>query len=511
MEFAKKQFKTRQDFQNLLTNSGDGIIVHDAEGHVVSVNEAFLEMVGYAEKEILGKHFLDLLPEKGMSVVTTGDELEITDKDIKYQKKKASEIFKKGIIFCRFYYKCKNSKVMPGEATYSVMYDPDGVKKGSIGVVRDITDRIKDEKEIEESRYFYENIFTTFADGIIVTDQWGMIIRVNKAIEKMLGYDLNEIIGKHPSDFIPVLMVERQHDEDVKRKLLKLTDSKLFESYETAFRNKDGNLCYVELKGSLGKDNNRMGRVICVKDITERKRMDREVLRANRLASISALAGGVANDFNCILTTILGSINLAQSSINTEEDAYKNLLKAERAALRAKDLIDQLLIFSKGGTLNKHQVSIAEVLKDVCKQTLKGSDIQCEFYFGNNLWLVEIDREQISQVLRSLLINSDNAMPEGGIIKISAENYVVDSKMNLPLVNGNHVKISIQDQALGILNEYIQDIFDPYFLKGRERSGLVLATAYSVINKHNGLISVESEFGTGTTFFIYLPAKNKNN
>jgi CheY-like chemotaxis protein len=173
-------------------------------------------------------------------------------------------------------------------------------------------------------------------------------------------------------------------------------------------------------------------------------------------------------------------------------------------------LTKQLLTFSKGGIPIKKISSLAELLKDSASFALRGSNIKCEFTISDDLWAVEIDEGQISQVFNNLVINANQAMPKGGIISMQAENVILDDRQSsLPLPNGEYVKIIIRDKGIGIPRNHIKKIFDPYFTTKQSGSGLGLTTTYSIISNHGGYIDVESEVGAGTTFYIYLPSSEE--
>jgi CheY-like chemotaxis protein len=180
-------------------------------------------------------------------------------------------------------------------------------------------------------------------------------------------------------------------------------------------------------------------------------------------------------------------------------------VEAEKASWRAQNLTQQLLTFSRGGIPVKKITSISELLIDTSEFSLRGSKSRCEFKIQDNLCLVEIDEGQISQVINNLIINADQAMPEGGVINITAENFIAHSEQDSPLEKGKYVKISIEDTGVGIPEELLQKIFDPYFTTKQKGSGLGLTIVYSIIKNHGGFIFVESEVGIGTKFFIYLP------
>ena len=227
-----------------------------------------------------------------------------------------------------------------------------------------------------------------------------------------------------------------------------------------------------------------------------------ERLQFSKLESLSTLAGGIAHDFNNILTAILGNISLAR----LDQQEGQGLADAERACLRAKALAHQLLTFAKGGAPIKELFSVAKLVTETGSFACRGSNVRCEFRLPDNLWTVSADSGQLGQVFQNLVINALQAMPAGGMIKIQAENLVVGSGGDLPLNPGKYVKISIQDQGLGIPAESLPRIFDPYFTTKQTGSGLGLATACSIVKAHQGHIAVESTLGAGTVFQVYLPA-----
>jgi len=189
-----------------------------------------------------------------------------------------------------------------------------------------------------------------------------------------------------------------------------------------------------------------------------------------------------------------------------QDKIFERLASAEKASLRARDLTQQLLTFSKGGAPVKKATSLTELIRDSVSFALSGSNVTCEFSMPEDTWVVEVDEGQISQVIQNLIINAEQAMPEGGRIRVSCENLALNEKTGLPLKEGKYVQISVQDQGGGIPPKYLQRIFDPYFTTKEKGRGLGLATVYSIIRNHNGHITLDSEAGVGTTFRIYLPA-----
>ncbi|AFM26212.1 hybrid sensor histidine kinase/response regulator [Desulfomonile tiedjei] len=246
------------------------------------------------------------------------------------------------------------------------------------------------------------------------------------------------------------------------------------------------------------------------RDISERKRIEREMLRAQKLDSLGLLAGGIAHDFNNLLTAILGNISLGLSYSDVSPKSLERFQAAISATNRARDLTNQLLTFSKGGAPLKKPGSLADLLKECAGFILRGSKIRCKCSISNNLWAVDMDQGQISQVVNNLLINAVDAMPNGGVVLVRATNADIPDNDKIPLKKGKYVKASITDKGCGIRKEIAQKIFDPYFTTKKKGSGLGLSTSYFIIKKHGGMITVRSKVGVGTTFQFFLPATSSS-
>jgi two-component system, cell cycle sensor histidine kinase and response regulator CckA len=252
--------------------------------------------------------------------------------------------------------------------------------------------------------------------------------------------------------------------------------------------------------------------VSIINDITDVKRAENDRLaveqylqRAQRLESLGVLAGGIAHDFNNILTGIFGFTDLARSQAK-DEMAVEYLSRAMESMERAKALTQQLLTFSKGGVPIKKVASVSLLIKETCQFTLSGSNVKCNLSIPGNLWSCNIDKNQIGQVIQNLILNATQAMPMGGTIEVSAANVALQAKDHPTLKEGNFVIITIRDQGMGISEEMVPRIFDPFFTTKTKGHGLGLAISYSIISRHDGAISVQSELGKGAAFHVYLPA-----
>lgn len=244
--------------------------------------------------------------------------------------------------------------------------------------------------------------------------------------------------------------------------------------------------------------------------IAERKRIEEETglleTRMQKLESLGVLAGGIAHDFNNLLTAVLANISLAALSARDQTDVTRRLTEAERAVLRARDLTQQLLTFAKGGAPVKKIADLATVIQDACHFAVRGTNARCDFAFAPDLWHAEVDSGQIGQAINNLVINAVQAMPSGGVVAITSNNFVAEPDSDFRLQPGRYIRTTIRDNGIGIPSEYLQKIFDPYFTTKQKGSGLGLAVTHSIIRNHAGAITVDSSPGVGTAFDIFLPA-----
>jgi len=244
------------------------------------------------------------------------------------------------------------------------------------------------------------------------------------------------------------------------------------------------------------------------RDITDKHQMEEELFKARKLESVGILAGGIAHDFNNILSSILGNIDLAYYRIDKQDiDTTRLLSDAKKATKRATKLTDQLLTFSKGGNPVKQKTSLATLVTESADFVLHGSNVLCNYSIPDHLWMVDVDSGQIGQVIQNIIVNAKHAMPEGGTVDIQCSNVQdTASEALLNVDKGDYVRITVNDTGVGIPKEIIDKVFDPYFTTKQEGSGLGLAICHSIVNKHEGYITVDSIMGKGTSFTIYLPA-----
>jgi signal transduction histidine kinase len=246
-----------------------------------------------------------------------------------------------------------------------------------------------------------------------------------------------------------------------------------------------------------------------LEQMAERQRMEDELLKARKIKSVGVLAAGIAHDFNNFLTGILGYVSLAKVVAQTDAKVVAYLTAAEQACQRATALTQQLLTFAKGGAPVRHTVSLVELLKECVGFVLRGANVRGDIQITADLWPVDVDAGQINQVVHNVVLNAMQAMPGGGTVQVRAENVVLAAGVPFPLPEGQYAKITVQDSGCGIPEEVLANIFDPYFTTKPEGSGLGLTTAYAIVIKHEGYITIASEVGVGTSVVIYLPASQK--
>ncbi len=332
------------------------------------------------------------------------------------------------------------------------------------------------------------------------------VLEVNQRSVELLGAKSTADVVREPSRYFTVDSMTVFKEE-----MIALAKGMRTFQSEIQIVNSNGERLLLDMALSVLPEYSRdMSRVlVSFMDITERKRIEEKLLKADKLESLGILAGGIAHDFNNILTAISGNISMAKMQVKPGNKVFDLLSSAEIASVKAQGLVRQLLTFARGGAPIVETVSIQKLIRESSLFVLQGLKSGCEFQIAENLWPVEVDTGQISQAFSNILMNSNQATPEGSIIRVTAENLMPEKMHEIPVKPGKYICISITDQRAEIPEEDLPKIFDPSFTINEPGCGLELAAAYSIIKKHNGHISVESLAGTGTTFHIYLPASGK--
>ncbi|SMC25621.1 PAS domain S-box-containing protein [Desulfacinum hydrothermale DSM 13146] len=355
----------------------------------------------------------------------------------------------------------------------------------------------------------------SIGDAVIATDRAGKITLFNQAAVRLTGWEEKEALGGDFGAHVRLFLTQAQEPVEDPLEQVMTTGRPWEISDGLELRTREGTRKPVGVVGSpiRGQDGQIKGAIFAVRDLTYQKKMEAEVMRARKLDSVRILAGGIAHDFNNIMMGILGNLNLAKMLVGQPEKVEHRISEAEKAVHRAKDLTEQLLAVAKGGRLDKRTASMAEIIKESGDFVLSGSKVRLDLEIAEDLWPVDVDVGQMNQVLSNLLLNARQAMPGGGTVRVEARNVVVGSEDQVAVPEGRYVLIRVQDQGVGIKAEYLDRIFDPYFTtkdRGTEKgTGLGLAMVYSIMRRHGGHVTVESEEGKGTVFDLYLPASHK--
>ena len=486
---------SRERFKDLTEMLPEGVFETDKEMNVIYANQRAFDLLGYSKEDLAqGLSGLNMVIPKERDQVKANFAMRVKGKDpgtVEYQALK-----KDGSTFPVLFH------------ASSIMKD--GEFSGLRGIVVDITQHKRAEETLRKSEERFRDMFEFSPNSTIITDMEGNIIVCNKQFvelhaakggaEAQIGRKITEFFPEeelpHLFSTIEKMITDRQRQGPVEFKLLR----------------DNGTIFQAETWCTLIYDTERKPEAILAHayDITERKQFEEERAKASKLESIGLLAGGIAHDFNNILGSILGNTTLAKMCMDNRSKAERLLSGVEKASLRAKELTQQLLTFSKGGAPVKELSYLPELIRETAQFSLRGSNVLYKTSIPSGLWPVVVDNGQFSQVISNLVINAQQAMPEGGTIHIIAENDSVTSKDSLPIQNGDYVKICIKDSGHGIPSKHVSKIFDPYFTTKQKGSGLGLASTYSIIRKHDGHIAAESKVGVGTTFHIYLPASSKS-
>jgi PAS domain S-box-containing protein len=497
-----------EDLENLIIDFGYEIV-----GSVVGADDAIQQAIEHKPDLIL----MDIVLKGNKNGIDAANEIK--------------DMLKIPIIFLTAYSDLKLIEEAKNTEPYAFIVKPFQDKQ-VIASIEMALSRSQIEKKLFRSEEIYHTLIDNIQDGLFLI-QDGKLKFVNEAFSRIPGYTVDEVLGMEFQDFV----APEDRDMVVDRYVRMMKGEKVLSNYEFhGIRKNETKRTTIYLVCSPITYQGKPAVLGTVKDITKRKQLEeqmqlindeleeriierttelkqtyKQLYHAQKMESVGILAGGIAHDFNNLLTVILGNILLAKRDVDPEDRVFNVLLEAEDASLRAKDLTQELLTFSKGGEPIKRTISIAKLIEDTVNFTIRGTNVTCKFEIPDNLYNIDGDDVQITQVISNIIINADQAMLEGGTIRVRCENVTISSEhenTTLP-ENTNFIRISIEDHGTGMPKEQISLIFDPFFTTKEKGSGLGLATAYSIIKKHGGQITVESEVGTGSTFYIYLPAAQK--
>ncbi|MBN1699195.1 MAG: PAS domain S-box protein [Spirochaetales bacterium] len=488
-------------YRTLIITCPDPIIITDLNFNITMVNKATLEINGIEDEDMLiGINAIEFIAPQDREIAVGNAKRTLEEGEV---------------VFVEYTLLKHDGTPYPAELCASAIIDPDGNPRAFLAVIRDLTRRKEAEEALEKEKELFEVTLRSINEGVITTDIEGKVILINRVAEKLTGWNQKDALGK---DFNTIFTIIKDRTLEYNGEFINdiLRFGKNIDFLEDKILlSRDGSKITISGNGApvVDKEGKIKGSVFVFRDIREKKMLEKEIFRSRNIESLGLLAGGIAHDFNNILTGVITNISIANTLLN-EEGEIKDLLKsAEKAVFRASRLTNQLLTFSKGGAPVKENSSIVDLIQESAYFCLSGSNIGCTFDLPDDLWTVEIDKGQMYQVLNNIIYNAKEAMREGGDITITAENKSIK---NMPAAHnayeiflrpGKYIKVRIEDSGCGIEKKNLDRIFDPYFTTKEYGSGLGLTSAYSIVKKHGGFISVDSEPGKGSVFEFYLPAQ----
>ena len=450
--------------------------VSNGESRIVKVSDNYAASLNKSNTDLIGKTMAELFPP-AFADKTTRDDLEI----IAGGSPQHTEDHFDG-------------------RTYSTIKFPITQNGKSLlaGYSIDITERKQMEEALRESENSYRIIFEKSPLALVRFNSKGIIVDFNDRFIDLMGTTRENLLG-----FDTVRQENPKMRETIKRAL----DGEIV-SFEDSYTSiTGGKTTFLRgLFNPVTPGHSPTDVIAALEDITELKKHEEEQQKIEKLESLGVLAGGIAHDFNNILTSIMGNLSLSRVLIESDHRAHSPLVQAEKATRRAAELAQQLLTFAKGGEPNKKMVCLQRLISDALSFMLRGSNVRPIVAIPSSLHAIQADEGQICQVLNNLIINADQAMPGGGTLTITGRNEILTENNPFHLSPGPYARIDIDDKGCGIPAERLTKIFDPYFSTKVSGTGLGLATAYSIIQRHKGHIAVASTVGVGTTFTILLPS-----
>jgi two-component system cell cycle sensor histidine kinase/response regulator CckA len=482
-------------YQQLCANMMDAFGAADMEGRVTDANQPFIDLIGYNKEELLELSIFDLTPSKWH-----GFEKRIIDEQVLVRG--YSDVFEKE-------YRRKDGSIVPVELRVVLARDPNGHPIGMWAIVRDISVRLAREGAL---RWFQLTVESS-PDAVFWLNEEGRFPYVSEQACRSLGYSREELMQLNIWD-IDVEFTQEMWGPHWK-KVRERGGARL----ERLHRRKDGTVFPVEISSKNVAFENQVYHMAYVRDISdrvnankERETLEAQLIQSQKMESIGRLAGGVAHDFNNMLSVILGYSELIKTKLAPDDPIMRDFEQIQRAAKRAQDITQQLLAFSRKQVFEPKILNINELIH--CFENnlsrLIGEDIELKFFPSRDIENIEFDPTQIEQILMNLAINARDAMPAGGNLTFETANVSLDEaycREHVGFIPGNFVQISVSDNGNGMDTETISHIFEPFFTTKEigKGTGLGLATVYGIVKQGGGFINVYSEPGRGTTFKIYIP------
>ena len=483
-ETTVRALRNQKDFlDSVLDALWDTVYIFDAEtGQAIRWNKVLEEVSGYDYRE-MGKYPPSKCypPEEHQKIADILKEIETS-----------------GRATVELNYIIADGSTIPYEYSVVPVTGPEG-QNWLCSIGRDLTQRKKAERALLQEKQQFEEYINSLP-GLFYVFDTNNFLMWNTAWSEVTGYSSEELAKMYGPDFF-----EGVDKTTIEQRMLDVFNGTPSVA-EAELVTKDGRRIPYLFTGVLKKRNGKSLLVGLGIDITERKQMEHRLLQAQKLEAIGVLAGGLAHDFNNILGVIGGNISYVLSILAGNTDISEALNDAQKGVKQARALTQQLITFAKGGEPITKIADLRKIIEEAASFVVRGTKTPCVFDFADDLWHAEVDGGQINQVITNLVLNASQAMPKGGAINVAVSNHLHKSDDSLPLAPGPYIRITVEDQGVGISGKHIDRIFDPYYSTKRTGKGLGLATTHSIISRHHGHISAESALDKGTTFNIFLPA-----
>jgi PAS domain S-box-containing protein len=452
---------------------------------------SYERILGYRPEELVGRSAPELIHPDEREAAT----------------ERLDAMLRGGTDSVQFRYRHRDGSYRWIESTGRNIVSADGTVLGSILGSRDVTERKRAEEALHKSEEMRRGVLDSVDEGFIVVDRDYRILTANRAYCAQVAVPAASLIGMRCFE-VSHRLARPCHESGEDCAVRRAFASGRPTTANHTHREADGQVLYVETRAfPLRDEAGEVSSVIeAVTNMTEKHLLEQERLKTQKLEAIGTLAGGIAHDFNNLLQGVFGYISLARLKCDDKEQGLAALTEAEKALHLSVKMTNQLLTFSKGGKPVKRPIPVRPTVESAVKFALSGSR-SASHISGDDLWLVDADEGQIGQVIQNIVLNADQAMPAGGRISIAMRNVAPpggDLPQSLP--PGTYVEITIADTGGGISQHDAARIFDPYFTTKEKGTGLGLATSYSIIKNHGGLIDMKSKLGEGTVFSLYLPA-----
>ena len=496
----ENKLKEREEWlSTTLASIGDAVIATDTKGCVIFMNPVAESLTGWKQEDVEGR------PTKEVFHI-------INEKTRKPVEDPVTRVLRDGVVVGlanNAILIAKDGTERPIDDTGAPIRDDKGNMLGVVLVFHDVTARRKAQEALRESEEKYRALFEDSSDPIYITATEGKFLDVNQAMLDLFGYSREEMIGLNA--------LEIYVNPDDRTRFRQVIEKEGFvRDYDMRFRKKDGTEMDCMLTATLRRadDGSILGYQGIIRDMTEQRRLEAQLIQAQKMEAIGTLAGGIAHDFNNLLMGIQGHTSLMYLNIDPDHPHFEHLKGTEGLIKRGAGLTKQLLGFARGGKYKVELTNLNEQIEQGSRmfgRTKK--EIKIHRKYQKEIWPVEIDRGQIDQVLLNIYVNAWQAMPDGGDLYIETRNVVLEENYANPsgVEPGKYVKVSLTDTGVGMDKATQQRIFDPFFTTKEmgHGTGLGLAAAYGIVNNHGGTIDVYSEEGKGATFDIYLPASER--